>query len=66
MVKQRLGKWAQMVFPYGSEFPWDSTGQEEINTWLLRSGKYAAANKTVGANPNPYPNPNSNPNPNQP
>ena len=49
MVKQRLGKWAQMVFPYGSEFPWDSTGQEEINTWLLRSGKYAAANKTVGA-----------------
>ena len=30
MVKQRLGKWAQMVFPYGSEFPWDSTGQVRV------------------------------------
>ena len=49
MVEQRLSKWSQMVFPYGSEFPWDSTGQEEINTWLIRSGKYGAANKTVGA-----------------
>ena len=38
-----------MPFPYGSEFSWDSTGHEEINTWLLWHGHHAAANKTVGA-----------------
>jgi hypothetical protein len=38
-----------MEFPYGSEFPWDSTGHEEIHTWLLREGHPAAANKTVDA-----------------
>jgi len=49
MVEQRIAKWSRMSFPYGSEFPWDSTGQEEINTWLLRRGEHAKANMTVGA-----------------
>jgi hypothetical protein len=45
----RMRRWLSMEFPYGSEFPWDSTGHEEIHTWLLREREYAAANKTVGA-----------------
>ena len=45
----RMRKWMAMEFPYGSEFPWDSTGHEEIHTWLLREGHHAAANKTVDA-----------------
>ena len=49
MVERRMAKWLKMPFPYGSEFPWDSTGHEEINTWLLWHGHHAAANKTVGA-----------------
>ena len=44
-----MRKWMAMEFPYGSEFPWDSTGHEEIHTWLLREGHPAAANKTVDA-----------------
>ena len=46
---RRMAKWLSMEFPYGSEFPWDSTGHEEIHTWLIRDGQYAAANKTVQA-----------------
>ena len=45
----RMRRWLSMLFPYGSEFPWDSTGHEEIHTWLLAERRYAAANKTVGA-----------------
>ena len=31
--------WLKMPFPYGSEFSWDSTGHEEISTWMLSFGK---------------------------
>ena len=49
-IKQkRMAKWMSMLFPYGSEFPWDSTGHEEIHTWLVHDGKLAEANKTVQA-----------------
>ena len=34
-----MGVWLRMPFPYGSEFAWDSTGHEEIATWLTRFGK---------------------------
>ena len=37
---------------YGSEFPWDSTGHEEIHTWLMHQGgaaEHVAANRTVQA-----------------
>ena len=46
---KRMKKWLSMIFPYGSEFPWDSTGHEEIHTWLLRDGRHTDANKTVQA-----------------
>jgi len=47
--ERRMRKWMSMLFPYGSEFPWDSTGHEEIHSWLLHDGKVADANKTVQA-----------------
>ena len=34
---------------YGSEFAWDSTGQEEISAWLLRFGLTAKARQTADA-----------------
>ena len=49
LMRKRIRKWLKLPFPYGSEFPWDSTGHEEIHTWLLAERRYAAANKTVGA-----------------
>jgi hypothetical protein len=47
--QRRMSKWMSMIFPYGSEFPWDSTGHEEIHTWLLHDGKLRDANRTVQA-----------------
>ena len=44
-----MRKWLSLEFPYGSEFPWDSTGHEEIHTWLVRHGELQAANRTVQA-----------------
>jgi hypothetical protein len=45
----RMKKWLALEFPYGSEFPWDSTGHEEIHTWLLMHQHHLAANRTVQA-----------------
>jgi len=47
--KKRMAKWMSMEFPYGSEFPWDSTGHEEIHSWLMMDKNLIAANKTVQA-----------------
>ncbi|KAK3235805.1 hypothetical protein CYMTET_54007, partial [Cymbomonas tetramitiformis] len=30
----RVKHWRSLPFPFGSEFPWDSTGHEEIYTWM--------------------------------
>lgn len=43
VVEKRMRVWLSMPFPYGSEFAWDSTGHEEIATWLLRFGRVAEA-----------------------
>ena len=48
-VERRMAMWLKMPFPYGSEFAWDSTGHEEINTWLLRFGHVAKATQTLDA-----------------
>ena len=32
VLQRRMRKWMSMEFPYGSEFPWDSTGHEEVMT----------------------------------
>jgi hypothetical protein len=33
MMKSRAGAWSQEPYPFGSEMPWDSTGQEEVYDW---------------------------------
>ncbi|BCM93348.1 hypothetical protein IAD21_05239 [Abditibacteriota bacterium] len=32
-MKERESHWARLRFPFGSEMPWDSTGQEEVYSW---------------------------------
>ena len=48
-VEKRMAGWLRMPFPYGSEFSWDSTGHEEIATWLSRFGHDAKAAATTRA-----------------
>ena len=48
-VEKRMATWLKMPFPYGSEFSWDSTGHEEISTWMLRFGKAKEARQTLDA-----------------
>jgi len=43
----RATNWAKQPYPYGSEFAFDSTGQEEVVIWLSYFGMYEDANKTV-------------------
>ncbi|MBN1987312.1 MAG: hypothetical protein JW761_13460 [Prolixibacteraceae bacterium] len=33
VMKQRANHWATLNYPFGSEMPWDSTGQEEVYMW---------------------------------
>ena len=39
--------WAATPYPYGSEFGFDTTGQEEVVVWNLYFGNTTAAKKTV-------------------
>jgi len=48
-VEKRMRVWLSMPFPYGSEFAWDSTGHEEIATWMARFGHAAKARQTADA-----------------
>ncbi|WP_041801757.1 DUF5695 domain-containing protein [Flagellimonas ruestringensis] len=32
-MKQRADHWRALDYPFGSEMPWDSTGQEEVYVW---------------------------------
>ena len=48
-VERRMAVWLRMPFPYGSEFSWDSTGHEEISTWMLRFGRAREARQTLDA-----------------
>jgi hypothetical protein len=33
MMKERADRWKGEAYPFGSEMPWDSTGQEEVYAW---------------------------------
>lgn len=46
-MKKRTDTWNTEANPFGSEMPWDSTGQEEVYTWLRHFGSYAKADYTV-------------------
>ena len=43
----RQEHWARQRFPYGSEFAFDTTGQEEVVVWNMHYGNLAAAQATV-------------------
>jgi len=48
-MKQRADIWARLSYPYGSEMPWDSTGQEEVYDWTKYFGNKQKAEVTLNA-----------------
>ncbi len=38
LMRQRALEWKAMAYPFGSEMPWDSTGQEEVYAWCRYFG----------------------------
>ena len=48
-MKQREQRWRGLRYPFGSEMPWDSTGQEEVYTWSKYFGDDDKAQVTLDA-----------------
>jgi hypothetical protein len=48
-MRERAEKWKQQAYPYGSEMPWDSTGQEEVYAWMKYFGYQDKADVTLNA-----------------
>jgi hypothetical protein len=48
-MKSRAERWRQQAYPYGSEMPWDSTGQEEVYAWMKYFGYQDKADVTLNA-----------------
>jgi len=48
-MQARADRWKQLAYPYGSEMPWDSTGQEEVYAWMKYFGDEEKANVTLDA-----------------
>ncbi len=48
-MKSRADTWARLEYPFGSEMPWDSTGQEEVYAWSKYFGNAAKADVTLDA-----------------
>ncbi|WP_115719520.1 DUF5695 domain-containing protein [Gallaecimonas mangrovi] len=46
VMKKRADHWASMKYPFGSEMPWDSTGQEEVYAWMRYFGDTQQADET--------------------
>lgn len=42
-MRQRADHWAAEEYPFGSEMPWDSTGQPEVYAWMRYFGNSAKA-----------------------
>src|SRR3546814_8959582 len=34
LMKKRADHWRTLEYPFGSEMPWDSTGQPEVYAWM--------------------------------
>ncbi len=49
VMRQRVDIWSRLKYPFASEMPWDSTGQEEIYTWCKYMGVEDKAEVTVNA-----------------
>jgi hypothetical protein len=48
-MKKRADRWRQEAYPFGSEMPWDSTGQEEVYAWTKYFGHDDKAQVTLNA-----------------
>ncbi len=48
-MKARADVWNRLAYPYGSEMPWDSTGQEEVYAWTKYFGDADKAGVTLDA-----------------
>ncbi|MDR8390624.1 DUF5695 domain-containing protein [Aliifodinibius sp. S!AR15-10] len=48
-MRERAEVWRSLGFPFGSEMPWDSTGQEEVYAWCRYFGFDAKAQVTLNA-----------------
>jgi hypothetical protein len=48
-MKKRANHWRSLQYPFGSEMPWDSTGQEEVYVWSSYFGYQDKANVTLNA-----------------
>ncbi|WP_297094591.1 DUF5695 domain-containing protein [uncultured Draconibacterium sp.] len=49
VMKGRADHWASLNYPFGSEMPWDSTGQEEVYMWSRYFGYGEKAETTLKA-----------------
>ncbi len=49
VMRQRADRWKEEAYPFGSEMPWDSTGQEEVYAWMKYFGYQDKANVTLDA-----------------
>ncbi|KQR71392.1 DUF5695 domain-containing protein [Pedobacter sp. Leaf176] len=48
-MKKRADHWRSLDYPFGSEMPWDSTGQEEVYVWSNYFGYQDKAKVTLDA-----------------
>ena len=48
-MRERAEIWKSKAFPFGSEMPWDSTGQEEVYAWCRYFGFDQKADVTLRA-----------------
>jgi hypothetical protein len=48
-MRRRAEVWRSLGYPFGSEMPWDSTGQEEVYAWCKYFGFDEKAAVTLGA-----------------
>ena len=49
VMKERADLWESLSYPFGSEMPWDSTGQEEVYAWSKYFGYHDKALVTLDA-----------------
>jgi hypothetical protein len=48
-MKSRADRWKKQAYPFGSEMPWDSTGQEEVYAWTKYFGDMDKSKVTLDA-----------------
>jgi hypothetical protein len=48
-MRSRTERWRKEAYPFGSEMPWDSTGQEEVYAWTKYFGYNDKADVTLNA-----------------